>query len=105
MTEKTRIHLVRHGEVVPAHHYNGHRDVPLSERGVEQYHALKPRLENSRISACYTSDLSRCICGGQILGGYLGVQPVTVGALRELHVGEWEGLSLADIQATRPHEL
>ncbi|UFS72355.1 histidine phosphatase family protein [Geomonas sp. RF6] len=105
MTPKTRIHLIRHGEVNPAHRYNGQRDVPLSDRGVEQYHLLKPRLEKAKITACYTSDLTRCIQGGDILAGHLGITPVPVSALRELNVGEWEGLSLADIQENRPGEL
>lgn len=104
MTEKTRIHLIRHGEVEGAHRYNGHRDVPLTARGVDQYHQLKPRLDPDRISACYTSDLSRTVRGGEILGSYLGVEPVKVRELRELNCGEWQGLSLAEIQSTRPRE-
>lgn len=104
MTEKTRIHLIRHGEVETPHCYNGHRDVALSPRGVEQYHQLKPRLNPDRITACYTSDLSRTVRGGEILGAYLGVAPVKVPELRELNCGAWQGLSVPEIQATRPGE-
>jgi alpha-ribazole phosphatase len=101
---KTRIHLIRHGEVESAHCYNGHRDVALTARGVEQYHELKPRLDPDRISACYTSDLSRTVRGGEILGAYLGVEPVKVKGLRELNCGAWQGLSLAEVQSSRPDE-
>jgi len=104
VTEKTRIHLIRHGEVEGANRYNGHSDVELTARGVEQYHELKPRLDADRISACYTSDLSRTVRGGAILGPYLGVEPVKVPELRELNCGEWQGLSLAEIQASRPDQ-
>jgi alpha-ribazole phosphatase len=104
MTEKTTIHLIRHGEVEFPHCYNGHRDVGLSPRGVEQYHQLKPRLQADRISACYTSDLTRTVRGGEILGSYLGVEPVQVPELRELNCGAWQGLSLSEIQAQRPDE-
>jgi len=104
MTEKTRIHLIRHGEVENAHRYNGHRDVGLTPRGVEQYHQLKPRLDADRISACYTSDLCRTVRGGEILGPYLGVEPVKVPALRELNCGAWQGMSLAEVQEQRPEE-
>ncbi|MCM0081083.1 histidine phosphatase family protein [Geomonas sp. Red32] len=104
MMEMTRIYLVRHGEVDPSHCYNGHRDVDLTERGVEQYHQLKPRLEQGRISACYTSDLTRTVRGGQILGGHLGLDPVKVRELRELDCGAWEGLSLTEIMEKRPDE-
>ena len=104
MTERTRIHLIRHGEVARAHCYNGQFDVPLTPLGVEQFHALKPRLDPERISACYTSDLSRTVRGGEILGAHLGVEPVRLRQLRELNCGAWEGLSLAQVQASRPEE-
>ena len=102
--QKTRIHLIRHGEVEGAHRYNGHRDVALTERGVDQYHQLKPRLDADRISACYTSDLTRTVRGGEILGSHLGVEPVKLRELRELNCGAWQGLTLAEIQADRPDE-
>lgn len=104
MTEKTRIHLIRHGEVEGAHRYNGHYDAALTPRGVEQYHQLKSRLDPDHISACYTSDLTRTVRGGEILGAYLGVEPVKVPELREMHCGEWQGLSVPEIQETRPDE-
>ena len=103
MTEKTRIHLVRHGEVERSC-YNGQFDVPLTPRGMDQFHELKPRLDPGRISACYTSDLSRTMRGGEILGAYLGVEPVPLRELRELNCGAWEGLSMTQVQSTRPHE-
>jgi alpha-ribazole phosphatase len=104
MTEKTRIHLIRHGEVVRSQCYNGQFDVALTPRGVDQYHGLKPRLNPDLISACYTSDLTRTVRGGEILGVYLGVEPVKLPQLRELNCGAWEGLSLAQVQSDRPAE-
>lgn len=106
MTGKTRIHLIRHGEVAGAGapRYNGHADVPLSKRGVEQYHALKHRFDTSRISACYSSDLVRCTTGAEILGTHLGVEPRVEPSLRELNIGIWEGLTWDEIQARWPKE-
>lgn len=104
MMEKTRVHLIRHGEVEGTGRFNGHREVRLTPRGEEQYHLLKPRLDPDRIGACYTSDLSRTVRGGEILGAYLGVEPVPVKALRELDSGAWEGLSVSELQAARPGE-
>lgn len=104
MMERTRVHLIRHGEVERGHCYNGHCDVRLTARGEEQYHQLKPRLDRDRISALYTSDLYRTVRGGEILGPFVGVEPVKVPALRELNCGEWQGLSLAEIQEKRPDE-
>lgn len=104
MMEKTRVHLIRHGEVERSHCYNGQFDVRLTALGEEQYHQLKPRLNPDSISALYTSDLTRTVRGGEILGPYLGLEPVKVTALRELNCGEWQGLSVTEIQQTRPDE-
>lgn len=106
MTEKTRIYLIRHGEVEGAEtpRYNGHADVPLSERGIGQYHRLKERLAAMRISACYTSDLTRCAAGAEIIGSRLGLTPVRDRNLRELDIGIWEGKSWAELMAEYPQE-
>lgn len=106
MVGKTRIYLIRHGEVEGAGtpRYNGHADVSLSERGVAQYHALKPRLADARITACYSSDLQRCRIGAGIFGEQFGLEPVFDPALRELNIGIWEGLTWAEIQEQWPHE-
>jgi alpha-ribazole phosphatase len=106
MTPKTRIYLIRHGEVEGAEipRYNGHADVPLSERGIGQYHQLKKRLAAMRISACYTSDLSRCSVGAEIIGARLGLTPVRERSLRELDIGLWEGKSWAELMEEYPQE-
>ena len=106
MTPRTRIYLIRHGEVAGAGvpRYNGHSDVALSERGEEQYHLLRERFADARITACYTSDLSRCRRGGEILGQHLGVEPIADPALRELNIGIWEGMTWAEIQESWPDE-
>lgn len=106
VTARTRLYLIRHGEVQGAGipRYNGHADVSLSERGVAQYHAFTERLAGTRISACYSSDLTRCRVGGEILGRHLGLEPVTDPALRELNIGVWEGMTWAEIQEKYPEQ-
>ena len=106
MTSKTRIYLVRHGEVVGAGtaRYNGHADVSLTERGKAQYHQMKERLADAAITACYTSDLFRCAWGAGLLGAHLGVEPVVDRNLRELDIGIWEGMTWEEIQAQHPAE-
>ena len=106
MTPKTRIHLLRHGEVQGAgvRRYNGHADVPLSERGITQYHGLKERFSGAKITACYTSDLCRCVVGAQILAPGLGVTPVLERDLRELNIGVWEGMTWEAIKERYPDE-
>lgn len=106
MTEKTRVYLIRHGEVEGAgvSRYNGHADVALTELGVAQYHDLKKRFHGASITACYTSDLTRCVVGARILGAHLGVEPVMERSLRELNIGAWEGKTWDELQAGYPEQ-
>ncbi|HWI40098.1 MAG TPA: histidine phosphatase family protein, partial [Verrucomicrobiae bacterium] len=84
--------------------YNGHRDVPLSDRGVAQYHALKPRLAGLPISACYTSDLVRSRTGGEIFAAHLGVEHLVDPSLREMSVGDWEGKTWDELMRDHPEQ-
>ena len=104
MTPHTRIYLIRHGQVAgfDQPRYNGQSDVALTDYGIEQYHLLKNRLADKKISACYTSDLSRCTTGAGIICHSLGIEPVAHPELRELNIGVWEGLSWQEIRAAWP---
>lgn len=106
MTAFTRIYLIRHGQVVghEQRRYNGHHDVALTDLGVEQYHQLKDRLSDKRISACYSSDLTRCRIGADIICQQFGIQPVHRSELRELNIGIWESLTWQEIQGRWPTE-
>jgi len=106
MTPRTRIHLVRHGQVEghDQKRYNGQTDVALTDLGVEQYHRLKERLADSPISACYTSDLTRCVTGADIICRQFGIEPVRRSELRELNIGIWEGLTWQEIKTRWPEE-
>jgi len=106
MTPHTRIHLIRHGQVVghEQKRYNGQTDVALTDLGVEQYHQLKERLAGTPVSACYTSDLTRCVTGSRIICEQFGIEPVRRSELRELNIGVWEGLTWQEIQLNWPEE-
>jgi len=106
MTSMTRLYLIRHGQVqgFEQRRYNGHADVALTDLGVEQYHLLKDRLADSRISACYSSDLTRCGIGANIICEQFGIEPVHRSELRELNIGIWESLTWQEIQSRWPDE-
>jgi broad specificity phosphatase PhoE len=78
--------------------------VALTDLGVEQYHRLKERLSDNPISACYTSDLTRCVTGAGIICEQFGIEPVRRGELRELNIGVWEGLTWQEIKTNWPEE-
>lgn len=104
MTPHTRMYLIRHGQVAgyDQPRYNGQTDVALTDYGVEQYHLLKDRLADTKISACYTSDLTRCTTGAGIICKSFGIEPTPRRELRELNIGEWEGLTWQEIKASWP---
>ncbi|OGU19600.1 MAG: alpha-ribazole phosphatase [Geobacteraceae bacterium GWF2_54_21] len=106
MTPHTRIYLIRHGQVAgfDQARYNGQTDVALTDLGVEQYHLMKERLAETKISACYSSDLSRCAIGAEIICGQFGIEPVRRSELRELNVGVWEGMTWQEIQSRWPEQ-
>jgi alpha-ribazole phosphatase len=106
MNPKTRIYLVRHGEVAGSEvfRYNGQSDVPLTGKGIEQYHRLAARLKDERLSACYCSDLSRCILGADIICAPRGIRPDVRPELRELSFGDWEGKTWSELAETYPEE-
>lgn len=106
MTPFTRIHLIRHGQV-DGHdqpRYNGQTDVALTDFGIQQYYRMKERLAGTRISACYTSDLSRCSIGADIICSQFGITPEKRSELRELNIGIWEGLTWEEISRRWPEE-
>ncbi len=106
MVGKTRIYLIRHGQVAgyetPA--YNGHADVALTEYGISQYHQLQERLTDTGITACYSSDLSRCAIGAGIICSLRGIKPHLRPELRELNIGIWEGMTWEEITSRYPQQ-
>jgi alpha-ribazole phosphatase len=106
MTTTTRIHLIRHGQVEghDSPRYNGQTDVALTELGLQQYQRMKEHLKESKITACYTSDLSRCVIGAKIICPQFNIEPVKKSPLRELNIGDWEGLTWDEITTRWPDE-
>jgi broad specificity phosphatase PhoE len=98
------IYLLRHGEVVLAEtrRFIGHLDVPLSPRGEAQCAAQAARLRGVPLRAVFTSDLSRAVRSGEIIGAPHGLSPTTLPALREMDMGRWDGLTPAELEAREP---
>jgi alpha-ribazole phosphatase/probable phosphoglycerate mutase len=103
---RTRIYLVRHGQVAghAEKRYNGQGEVPLTPQGEAQFGMLRARLAGKPVKAVYSSDLERCLAGARMLGEAFELQPVAKPDLRELHIGDWEGKTWSELQATHPQE-
>ncbi|PLY02159.1 MAG: alpha-ribazole phosphatase [Desulfuromonas sp.] len=102
----TRIYLVRHGQVEghEEKRYNGQADVALTPQGQGQYGLLQMRLQKKNISAVYSSDLKRCVEGAQLLAASHGLVPELREELRELHIGDWEGMTWQELQQQYPEQ-
>lgn len=97
----TRLILVRHGETNwnVEGRYQGQSDVPLSERGRSQAAEMRPQIHALNPDAFYSSDLIRARETAEILAAPLRLTVRVDPRLREVHLGEWEGLLFDEIQA------
>lgn len=75
---------------------------PLNEHGRKQVEQLAKYVRNIGMSALYSSDLYRAEQTAEILSGSLGFKPVLDSRLRERNIGEWQGLTRAEMQAWYP---
>jgi broad specificity phosphatase PhoE len=100
----TDLILVRHGETDWNRdgRFQGHADTPLNDAGREQAHALADELAGERIDFVYTSDLVRARETAEIIATRLGADVVARSELREIDVGEWEGLTWPEIEERYP---
>lgn len=99
--------LVRHGESVwnSERRIQGSRDPELSPRGRRQTDLLVSHLRAhlpSRVAAIVTSPLRRAAqTAGQISAAYQ-IPVIPEPDLREMSLGKWEGMTVAEIRATYP---
>ena len=96
----TTVYLMRHGEVANGgeKRYNGHIDVDITQKGVEQMHRLAGLLDGKSLAAVYSSDLIRSVKGAKIISTRAGGVHTPLRELRERSVGKWEGLTVEEIK-------
>src|SRR6187431_3182247 len=92
----TKLLLIRHGETDENHRrvFQGQSGRGLNARGRDQALRLAARFERVglRAAALYCSDLERARETADLLSGTLKLEPIADPALREVHVGAWQGL-------------
>jgi probable phosphoglycerate mutase len=96
----TRLLLVRHGatSATEEDRFSGSSGAELSEQGRWQAARLGERLTEQRITAVYTSPLSRALETAGIVAGHCRLEPVTRDGLREIGHGHWEGMKRQDVE-------
>lgn len=101
-----RLLLVRHGqsEWNASGRWQGWADAPLNDVGRQQAKVASEVV--GTVDVVVSSDLGRARETAEIIAGGIGVGPVVVDAgLRERHVGEYTGLTRAEIEERWPGNL
>ncbi len=101
------IYLLRHGETdiqEKKKYFIGQTDLPLSIEGIRQAYCRQKELADVVFDRIYCSDLRRAYETAQILAENRQTLIHTNPGLREICLGEWEGLSMSQVRASFPHE-
>ena len=96
----TKIIMIRHGESLAnaGGIYLGHTDWDLTEKGKIQAEAVALYLKDEKVDAIYSSDLIRAYNTALPHSRVHGLEIIRSRELREIYLGEWEGLPLAEIE-------
>ena len=94
--------FIRHAETDMAGAFCGHSNPPVNERGYQQIETLVKTLEAAPIDAIYSSDLARAATTADALAIAFRRRSVIRFGLREIHFGQWEGLTWQQIEARDP---
>jgi len=97
--------LVRHGQSTwnREHRIQGQLDPPLSDEGRRQAELLGRRLAGRRLAGFYASDLKRAFETAEAIAPVVNLNPEPTPGLREIFLGEWEGLRTEEIATRFPH--
>ena len=98
----TTIYLLRHGALAGDNRdrFIGQTDLALAAEGLAQAQAGALALRGRNIAAIHCSDLTRSRQTAQVIGDSLGLAASAHAELREVSLGEWEGLLRREV-ATR----
>ncbi len=100
---ETLIDLLRHGEVENSGCYCGSSDVSLTQRGRQQMAQVMAR--EPALDGIITSPLVRCATPAREFSDQYGLPLVLDSALKEIHLGTWEGLKFSEVFTQWPDKV
>src|SRR2546423_5319501 len=105
--DPTRLFLVRHGQSTwnDSRRIQGQLDPPLSALGEMQARRLAERLSGTVFDGFYSSDLARTLDTALTVGAEIGMTPVQLTDLREIGLGEGEGMTREEMISKYPQAL
>lgn len=97
----TKIYLTRHGETEwnTLKKMQGHKDSPLTTMGIKQAEWLGERLKTIEIDHIYSSPSGRALQTAELINTHKGLDIKTKDHFKEIHLGDWEGLTQPEIEA------
>jgi len=103
----TTLYLIRHGQTEwnVQKRMQGWQDSPLTELGVRHANWLSESLREVDFEAIYSSPSLRAWKTADILRGQRELDILTEEGLREIHVGDWEGQVISDLEKACPEQL
>lgn len=104
--QKTRIFLIRHGQVEghEEKRYNGQVNVALTPLGREQSARVSDYMSKVAVDAVYSSDLDRSRYCAELIAEAHNLKSTSDPALRELHIGDWEGRTWEELCEAYPED-
>lgn len=98
------LHLMRHGATghESSRRYLGQRDVPLSDLGRAQAGLWREALGSVDYAGAWCSDLARCRETARIVLEGRMIEAAPLARLREIALGEWDGLGVEEVKAGYP---
>jgi len=102
----TRLILIRHGQTEwnAAGRWQGQADPPLNAIGRAQAERAAGELAAQHIDALISSDLRRARETADVLAARLGLRVQLEPRLREINLGDWQGLYTDEIDRRWPRE-
>lgn len=104
MSSTTRVFATRHGQT----EWNtkallqGHQESNLTDLGREQSRLLGARLRDEPLTAIYSSTSRRAMSTAQLIAEPRGLTVSKFPGLEEMDLGQWQGLSFADVAERWP---
>jgi probable phosphoglycerate mutase len=100
----TTIYLLRHGALADNSRdcFIGQIDLPLAAEGIRQAQALARALHDKSIGMIYCSDLLRSKQTADILADEINAPIEARRDLREISLGNWEGMSRSEVKSSFP---
>jgi alpha-ribazole phosphatase len=100
------IYLMRHGDSRPdaVRRFVGRSDHPLNETGRAQARWWHRELSSAGIERVYCCDLARSAETARIVGQGVPEPAVVVPELREIDLGQWDGMPIAEVRTRYPEQ-